>query len=180
MPQSATAVHHIPPATITHTTVALRGRLDSDVAVYHARTPDVRISLTLGTTLMGVYTCQAAQGLLEAFAAARAAMARVPREIPSPAMPPNEPIARTTLAVDWTRRPVYSVVAQSGANKLHSAVIHWVDLYCGPMTFQIRDQIGLRSAIDLFTTVHKTAIAVCLDGPEYTTDPTAHDYQFRG
>jgi hypothetical protein len=41
-------------------------------------------------------------------------MARVPREIPSPAIPFDELFARTTLAVEWTRRPTYAVVPQSG------------------------------------------------------------------
>jgi hypothetical protein len=55
--------------TITHTTVLIRGPLDRDVAVYHARTPDARVRINLGTTLMTLYSAQAAQGLLEAFAA---------------------------------------------------------------------------------------------------------------
>lgn len=178
MSQSATAVHHMPAATITHTTVVSRGRIESDVAVYHARTSDVRISVTLGATLMGLYTCQAAQGLLEAFVAARTHIAQVPPEIPAPAHPPHEPFALTTLGVDWLRRPTYRVVAQCGPNKLNNAIIRWVDLCCGSLTFQIRDQLGLRSAIDLFARVHKTAIVVCLDGADHAADPTAHDYHF--
>ncbi|MBV8349869.1 MAG: hypothetical protein JOZ49_20820 [Mycolicibacterium sp.] len=51
---------------------------------------------------MTVYNA-AAQRLREAFAAARAAMAQVPREIPAAAKPLDEPFARPTLAVDWTR-----------------------------------------------------------------------------
>ena len=55
-----------------------------------------------GGILMTVYNA-AAQRLREAFAAARAAMAQVPREIPAAAKPLDEPFARPTLAVDWTR-----------------------------------------------------------------------------
>ena len=117
MSQSATATHVIPAAVITHTIATIRGQQMADLSVYHARTPDVRIALTWGGVLMHIWSCQAAQGLLEAFSAARAAMTQVPREIPAPANALDEPFARTTLAVDWTRRPTYAVVPQSGPSK---------------------------------------------------------------
>jgi hypothetical protein len=171
-------LHTIPAATITHTTAVICGEITSDVAVHHARTTDARIGLTFGTALMNLYSASAAQGLLEAFAAARAAMARVPREIASPATPPYEPFARTTLAIEWTRRPTYCAVPQSGPNKSRTATIHWVDLSCGPITFQIRDQRGLKSTLALLTRTHQTAIAVFLDGPQHAADPTAQDYRW--
>ena len=173
-----TTVHHTPAATITHTTVLLVGGVDCDVTVYHARTPDVRIVLRFGTAMMTLYSADTAQGLLEAFAAARAAIARLPRQIPAPATGTHEPVARTALAIEWTRRPGYSVVAQSAPNKTRTAVVHWVDLHCGPLTFQIRDQAGLHSTVELLTRVHRSAVAVCLDGPEHAADPTAEDYRF--
>jgi hypothetical protein len=43
-------------------------------------------------------------------------------------------------------------------------VIHWVDLYCGPITFQIRDRLGLKSTVTLLSRTHQTAVAVFLDG----------------
>jgi hypothetical protein len=104
-------------------------------------------------------------------------MAQVPREIPAPAAPSYEPFARTTLSIEWTRRPRYSVVAQSGPNKTNTAVNHWAELYCGPITFQIRDKLGLKSTLALLSRTHKTALAVFLDGPQHTGDPTAHDYR---
>ena len=107
---------------------------------------------------------------------ARAAMARVPREINAQPTPPYEPFARTTLAIEWTRRPTYCVVPQSGPNKTGTAVTHWVDVYCGPITFQIRDQLGLTSTLALLSRTHKTAVAVFLDGPAHAADPTADDY----
>ena len=70
----------------------------------------------------------------------------------------------------------YCVVPQSGPNKSGSAIIHWVDLYCGPITFQIRDHRGLTSTLDLLTRAHHTAVAVFLDGPEHAEDPTDEDY----
>jgi hypothetical protein len=173
---SQTSLHVIPAATVTHTIAVVCGQIRSDIAVYHARTTDARIGLTFGTTLMSLYCADATQGLLEAFATARAAMARVPREIVAPATPPYEPFARTTLSIEWTRRPAYCVVPQSGPNKSGSAIIHWVDLYCGPITFQIRDQLGLTSSLDLLTRTHRTAVAVFEDGPEHAEDPTGEDY----
>jgi hypothetical protein len=169
-------LHMIPAATVTHTIAVIYGDITSDITVHHARTPDARIGLTFGTTLMNLYSASAAQGLLEAFATARAAIARVPREISAATTPPYEPFARTTLAIEWTRRPTYCVVPQSGPIKAGTAVNHWVDLYCGPITFQIRDQLGLKSTLALLSSTHKTAVAVFLDGPQHAADPTAGDY----
>ena len=174
---SHSMLHVIPAATVTHTTAIIRGQTDCDVTVYHARTTDARIALSFGSTLMTLYNASAAQGLLEAFTAARAAMAQVPREIPAPAQPTYSPFARTTLAIEWTRRPAYSVLTQSGPNKTGTTTIHWVDLHCGPITFQIRDQAGLQSILELLTRTHRTAVAVFLDGPEHAADPTDLDYQ---
>jgi hypothetical protein len=177
MSHSAKATRTTPPAIITHTVAWIHGRQDADVAVYHARTTDVRIAMTWGGILMTVYTCHAAQGLLEAFAAARSKMAQVPREIPAPAGDIHPLFARPTLAIDWTRRPGYVAAAQSAPSKYGRKTVHWVDLHTGPITWQIRDQIGLRSTVELLTRVHKTAIAVCLDGEHYSADPTSDDYE---
>ena len=54
--------------------------------------------------------------------------------------------------------------------------MHWLDLYTGPVTWQIRDQAGLLSTIDLLTQVHHTATAVFLDGAEHAADPTTPDW----
>jgi hypothetical protein len=160
---SESKLHVVPAATITHTTAVIRGETACDVTVYHARTTDARIALAFGSTLMTLYSASAAQGLLEAFTA--------------PAQPTYAPFARTTLAIEWTRRPAYSVLAESGANRTGTATIHWVDLHCGPITFQIRDQAGLHSILELLTRTHRTAVAVFLDGPEHAADPTDADYQ---
>jgi hypothetical protein len=50
-------------------------------------------------------------------------------------------------------------------------------LYCGPITFQLRDHLGLTSALTLMTRTHKTAAAVFLDGPAHADDPNALDYR---
>jgi len=177
MSQSPAAVHVIPAATVTHTIAVVRGDIRSDITVHHARTSDARITVIFGTTVMTLYSAAAAQGLLEAFAAARAAMAQVPHQIPAPAAPNYEPFARTTLSIEWTRRPTYCIVPKSSRNKLNTTVIHWVDRYCGPITFQIRDGIGLKSSLELLREAHITAAAVCLDGPQFRDDPTSDDYR---
>jgi len=45
--------------------------------------------------------------------------------------------------MEWTRRPAYAVVPQSGCAKTNDRVVHWVDLHMGPITSQIRDLAGL-------------------------------------
>jgi hypothetical protein len=174
------ALQSIPAATVTHTTAVIHGEVTSDIAVHHARTTDARITLTFGTTLMTLYSADATQGLLEAFATARGAMARVPRLIVAPTTPPYAGFARTTLSIEWTRRPSFCVVPQSGPGKTDGTVTHWVDLYCGPLTFQLRDQQGLKSTLSLLTSAHHTAIAVFLDGPDHADDPTSDDYRATG
>ena len=175
MTTSAAATHVIPPAMITHSIAVIKGQQYPDITVHHARTPDARISLTFNGIHMTLYSCHAAQGLLEAFTAARGQMIHLPSEIPAPRTDPQHQ-ARVVLSIEWTRRPAYAVVAQSALNKVKSAQIHWIDLHTGPITWQIRDRAGLLSMIELLTRVHKTAIAVFADGEHYSADPTSPDY----
>ncbi len=177
MSTSAAATHVIPAGLITHTTVAVKGQLDLDITVHHARTPDARIGITVDGIHMSLYNCQTAQGLLEAFAAARGHMIHVPAQIPTGAPPAEEPAARTGLAIEWTRAPAYAVVAQSALNKLKTAKVHWVDVYTGPITWQLRDRTAILSMIDALRRVHETAIAVFADGEQHNADPTAADYR---
>lgn len=103
-------------------------------------------------------------------------MIHVPGQIPLPRTEPQEIEARIALSVEWTRRPAYAAVAQSRMNKLKTAHVHWIDLYTGPLTWQIRDKAGLLSMIELLTRVHKTAIAIFADGEQYSADPAGLDY----
>jgi hypothetical protein len=176
---SAAATHVIPAGLITHSTVVIKGQHhDADVTVHHARTPDARIGITFGGMHMAIYNCQTAQGLLEAFVAARGQMVHVPAQIPAGRTDSREePAGRVVLSVEWTRPPAYAVLAQSALNKLKTARIHWVDLYTGPITWQLRDRAGLLSMIELLTRVHQTAIAVFADGQRYQASPTDPDYR---
>lgn len=95
--------------------------------------------------------------------------------------PPRQQIrTKRTLGwccpVEWTRRPIYSVVAQSAVNKLKTGRVHWLDVYTGPITWQIRDQAALLSMIELPTRAHKTASAIFADGEQYAADPASPDY----
>lgn len=172
-----TPIHHTPPAMITHSVASIRGQQTADISVHHARTPDARIAVTFSGMLLVLYSCSASQGLLEAFAAARGHLNHVPAEIPAAPTGLGEPGARATLSIEWTRRTDYAVVPQSGLNKLKTARVPWIDLYTGPITWQIRDQLGLLSTIELLGRVHKTGIAVFRDGDQYAADPTRSDYR---
>jgi hypothetical protein len=176
MTTSAAATHVIPAGLITHTTVSVKGQLDPDITVHHARTPDARIAITAGGIQMSLYNCQTAHGLLEAFVAARGHIIHVPAEIPAGAPPADEPAARAVLAVEWTRAPAYAVVAQSALNRLKTAKVNWVDIYTGPITWQLRDRAAILSMIDTLRRVHEVAIAVFADGEQHKADPTAADY----
>lgn len=175
---SITATHTSPAGTglITHATALVRGTVDADVSVYHARTDSARIAVNWGGVLITLYSAAAAQGLLEGFAAARQDVARIPREIPPPPAPSAPRFARPIVAMEFTYRPTYVVVPQSGMARSGDRRIHWVDLHTGPITWQIRDQAGLRSATEVLQQVHATAAAVFLDGPENAEDPTAGYY----
>jgi hypothetical protein len=177
MTASTAATTHVPPALITHCVASVRGRQDGDISVCHARTADARIAITFSGVLMVIYSCQAAQGLLEAFAAAGGHIAAVPHEIPPPRGNLPDTDTRVALSIEWTRRPRYAVVAQSARNKLNTGQVHWIDLYTGPITWQIRDQVALLSTLRLLNRVHQTAIAVFLDGDQYAADPTSPDYR---
>ncbi|SOJ57003.1 hypothetical protein MSIMFB_04481 [Mycobacterium simulans] len=176
MSASAAATHVIPAGLITHTTVSVKGQLDPDITVHHARTPDARIGMTIDGIQMSLYNCQTAQGLLEAFGAARGHMIHVPADIPNGPTPAEEPAGRAVVAIEWTRAPAYAVVAQSALNKLKTAKVHWVDVYTGPITWQLRDRTAILSMIDSLKRVHEIGISVFADGDQHKTDPTAADY----
>jgi hypothetical protein len=109
------------------------------------------------------------------FAAAGGHISAVPHEIPSPRGNLPDTDTRFALSIEWTRRPRYTVVAQSARNKLNSGQMHWIDLYTGPITRQIRDHVALLSTLRLLNQVHQTAIAVFLGGNQYAADPTSPD-----
>jgi hypothetical protein len=176
MSTTATQNHPADTGLITHATAIVVGTVDADVSVYHARHANARIAVVWGGVLVTLFSAAAAQGLLEGFGAARQGSARLPREISPPSVAESR-FARSIVAMEFTYRPTYVVVPQSGAAGTPRRAIHWIDLHTGPITWQIRDQVGLRSATALLKHVHKTAVAVFLDGPAHADDPTVDHYR---
>ena len=168
-------VHMTPAALVSHTMIRIQGDQAGDIAVYDACSPNARLRLQWGGMLMTMFSAQAIQGVLEGFSAARSAMVLIPRQIPPPAPVDTEPFAMSTVAIDWTRRPAYAVVPRQELSRDGSRQIRWLDIHMGPCTFQILDQAGCLSAVELLRTAHRTAIQVFLDGPDHAQDPTEND-----
>lgn len=171
-----TEAHLTPAALVSHTMIRIQGDQDGDLAVYHACSPNARLRLQWGGILMTMLNAQACQGVLEGFSAARAAVNLIPRQIPAVPLAAEDPFALPTVAIDWTRRPAYAVVPRQELSRDRSRQVKWLDLHMGPVTFQILDQAGCLSAVELFRTAHRTAIQVFLDGPEHAQDPTDITY----
>lgn len=169
-----TPITHTPPATITHTTIALLGPQHTEIAVHHARTPDTRIALTVGAVLMTFYSCAAVQGLLAAFRAAQQHSIQLPAALPAAGLT-HAPGTRITIAIEWTRAPNYAAVAQSATNKLKSQTLHWVDLHTAGVTWQLRDHDALNTTIEALANLHTVAVAAFLDGEQHSADPSLHD-----
>jgi hypothetical protein len=170
-PAAATIV---PPAVVTHTIARICGQQYGDITVYHAATVDARMALIWGGMLMVFYSAQAAQGVLEGFAAARPILTHVVRS--SPPVPAAEPGVQQTLSLDWTRRAPYAVVPREELSADKRRVIRWIDIHMGPVTWQILDQEGYKSALDILRLAHKTAVHVFNDGRKFRADPTRDDY----
>lgn len=161
-------------AFITHTTAAIRGTQHASINVRDALSKDARLIVNWNDMMMTFHNADATQGLLEAFAATRASLAQVPYELP--ALPPADaiPATRSTLAIDWLRRPRYSATTHTAPGRPpRGTTQHWVELYTESITWQIRDIIGLRSTIDNLRHIHRTAAAVFLDGHDHHEDPSA-------
>lgn len=176
MKTRSSEVHVTPAALVSHTIVRIQGEQDGDITVSHACSPATRLRVQWGELLMTMLSAQAVQGVLEGFCAARAAVTLIPRQIPAPPPIAAEPFAVPTVAIDWIRRPAYAVVPRQELSRDRARQIRWLDLHLGPVTFQILDQNGAVSAVDLLTKAHRTATQVFLDGPDFAADPRDQDY----
>jgi hypothetical protein len=164
----------VPAAIISHTFIRLRGAQTGTITVHNARTDIARVTLAWGGMLMSFLNAQAAQGVLEGLSAARTTLADLPTEA-APAA--REPYDQPAIAIDWTRRPAYAVMARHTVTPDRRRAIRWADIYMGPVTFQLLDRAAFHSTIGLLRDAHRTATAVCLDGPQFAADPTADDYR---
>jgi hypothetical protein len=164
----------IPAAAITHAYVRLRGAQNTDINVHHAHTDTARVNLTWGRILFSFLNAEAAQGVLEAFSAARHSLAGIPADLtPRDQQPYDGP----AIAIDWTRRPPYAITPREAVTPDKRRTVRWTEVYLRPVTFQIVDLAAFRSAIEVLRQVHKTAAAVCPDGPQHRFDPTADAYR---
>ena len=173
------AVVH-PDALVTHTTARIRGEQDYAVSVRHAKTTDAAVTLLWGGILMRFLSANAAQGVLEGFAAAKSALIGVDNTSPIPPRPETaeQRFARPTISIDWTRRASYAAVPHQAYSDAARRKVCWVDLHMGPITWQIFDHVGYHSAIEALRTAHRTAVGVCLDGGKHRADPLADTYVF--
>jgi len=162
MATRSTDLNVTPAALVSHTMIRIQGDQDGDIAVYHACSPNARLRVQWGGTLMTMLSAEAMQGVLEGFSAARSAMTLIPRRIPAPAPAVADPFALPTVAIDWTRRPAYAVVPRQELSRDKSRQQRWLDLHMGPVTFQVLDQAGCLGAVALLRSAHQTAIEVFL------------------
>jgi hypothetical protein len=167
----------MPAAVITHTMARIAAQQSGDITVYHACTPTARMSLVWGGLLMTFWSAEATQSVLEGFSAARPMLAHLVREFPPTPRPATEYFAQQTLALDWTRRVSYAVVTREELSRDKRRMFRWLDLHMGPVTWQILDQEGYKSALEILRRAHKTATHIFLDGPKFRADPTRADYQ---
>jgi len=69
-----------PAAVITHSLVRIQGAQSGDINIYHAGSETARMTLTFGGILMTFWSAEAAQSVLESFAAARPLLASLMRQ----------------------------------------------------------------------------------------------------
>lgn len=174
---SADQAHATPPSAVTHTLIRIQGESQGDITVFHAQTPHARMVVTWSGIMLTFWSAQAAQSVLEAVSAARPLLATLLRRIPPAPQPAHEPFVQQTIALDWTRRATYAVVPREELARDRRRTIRWIDIHCGPCTWQVLDRAGYDSAVELLRRAHSTAVHVFADGPAFGTDPTRDDFQ---
>ncbi len=163
-------------AIVTRTTARIQGVQDYRIDAHWAHTPEAAVTLTWGHMLLHFTSANAAQGVLEGFAAAQGHMREVDRSAPSaPALTGDYAVPVIRLA--WARRTPYAAVHRNAYSEIQRRVLHWVELNMGPMTWQIIDQQGYSSAMAILRQTHRTAVEVCLDGRWHQQDPTKDNYR---
>jgi hypothetical protein len=132
--------------------------------------------LTWGGMLMTFWSAEASQSVLEGFSAARPLLTRVVRDFP-PAAHAGELFVQQSLALDWTRRAAYAVVAREELSRDKRRVLRWIDVHMGPVTWQILDRTGYHSALVLLRRAHQTAVHAFTDGRRFAADPTEDHFR---
>jgi len=166
-----------PGAIVTSTTARIHGAQDGRISVGFARTPEAFVSLAWGGVGMRFLTANAAQGVLEGFAAARAHLMRLDYQTPPPPDGLSYWYAQSSVLLSWERRTPYAVLTRDAYSQSRQRTVHWVDLQMGPVTWQIVDRAGYDSVLNILRDAHRTAVGVCLDGGKYRADPTKDNYR---
>lgn len=162
-------------AIVTRTTARIQGDQDCRIDVQWARTPDAAVTLVWGSILLRFTSANAAQGVLEGFAAARGHMLNVPRLAP-PTGRNDVGYASPLIQLTWARRTPYAAVHRDMYSETQRRTLNWVELHMGPVMWQIVDREGYDNSIAILRDAHRTAAEVCLDGYWYRADPTKDDY----
>ncbi|MBF6064718.1 hypothetical protein IU500_24780 [Nocardia terpenica] len=164
-------------AVVTSTTARIHGVQDGRISVGFARTPEAFVSLAWGGVGMRFLSANAAQGVLEGFAAARAHLMGLDYESPLPPDGADRGYAQSSVLLSWERRTPYAVVKRDAYSQSRQRTVRWVELHMGPVTWQIVDRAGYDSVVGILRDAHRTAVGVCLDGGKYRADPTKDDYR---
>ncbi|MBM4487722.1 hypothetical protein MWT96_25120 (plasmid) [Prescottella equi] len=159
---------------VTHTTAVVAGEQRAEVAAHYVGTEQARVTLTLGFLAMTFTSAAAAQKVLEAFAAARAALMGIDNAAPLPE-PDGAQFARNVISLTWIDAPTYAIVRGNRYSDAQRRTIYWADVHMGPVTWRIIDHVGYSSLISALRTAHKTAVAAFPDGAKYRKDPTKVD-----
>ena len=136
----------------------MRGEQHSDLTVLHAGTASARVNLLWGGILWSFLNAEAAAGVLEGIAAAKATLVTSPAEVP-PAQ--HEDYDQPTIAIEWTRGPSYAIMPRSVVSHDRRRTLRWTDIFLGPLTIQVLDRAAYHSAIDVLRLAHSVAVVVC-------------------
>ena len=157
---------------VTHTVAVIAGTHQHDISVYAARTSSAYLVCRLGHMSMTFHDAATVCTVANAFAAVRAAAMGIPGTMPAATSPPEAQFAAQAFAITWTHPPSYQVVRHSRLDERIGRTRWWVDVHMGPVTWRVLDRAGLDAILDTMRAVHRTAVAVFLDGGKYRADPT--------
>ncbi|QIS08831.1 hypothetical protein [Nocardia arthritidis] len=164
-------------AVVTCTTARIHGIQDGRISASFARTPEAFVSVAWGRIGLRFLTANAAQGVLEGFAAVRAHLIGLEYAAPIPSDGADHEYGQSAVMLTWERRTPYAVVRRDAYSKVHQRTVRWIDLHMGPVTWQIVDRTGYNSVISILKDAHRTAVAVCRDGSKFRADPTKDNYR---
>lgn len=160
-------------AIVTHTTATILGKQKAQINIHAALTDEAQMIVTFGRVMMTFRSAAAVAGFFAGFADARHLIGQVDNQAPRPGGP-GDHFGRVAMSVVWLAAPECAAVKQERYIPARRRTMRWVEVHMGPVTWRIIDRVGYMTMIEELRTVHRTAIAVFLDGPEHASDPTAY------